>query len=307
MPQTTTRWLSGIWCPLLTPVDDDLKPDPGRFVEHARWVLDQGCHGIAVFGTTGEATSFSVGERLALLDAALAAGLPRERMMVGTGCCALTDSVDLSRHALAQGVAGLLMLPPFYYKGNSDEALFRSFDLIIQRLGTSAFQLYLYHFPTLSGVPITPGLIELLRDAYPDTMAGVKDSSGDWENTRLLLDRFPDLAIFPGTETLLLAGLEHGGAGCITAAANVNGAAVRAVWDAFQAGDGSARDRQTAITTTRGVLQSRPMIPAMKYLLAEARGDQSWRRVRPPMLALPDAEGRALHEELTGHGLRLAA
>jgi len=298
---------SGVWCPVLTPLDAELQPDPARFVAHAEWLLDQGCHGLAVFGTTGEATSFSVEERIRFLEAVLEAGLPRERMLVGTGCCALSDSVRLTRHALDQGVAGVLMLPPFYYKGNSDEALFNSFDLVIRRVGRSNFKLYLYHFPRLSGVPITPGLIELLLDAYPETLAGVKDSSGDWENTRLLIERFPDLAIFPGTETLLLPALEAGGAGCITAAANVNIGAIRGVFDAFQGGEETAGARQQDISETRRLLQSRPIVPAMKFLLADARRDQGWRRVLPPMLALADADGRALRDELGAQGFTLSA
>ena len=200
--QTTREKLSGIWSPVLTPVDADLNPHPGRFVAHARWLLDNGCHGLVVFGTTGEANSFSVDERIELLDAAVSAGLPRERLLVGTGCCALTDTVRLTRHALSLGIGGVLALPPFYYKDNSDEALFASFDEVIQRVGGSGFKLYLYHFPRLSGVPITPGLLERLLAAYPDTVAGVKDSSGDWGNTRMMLERFPEIAIMPGAESV---------------------------------------------------------------------------------------------------------
>ncbi len=294
--------LSGVWCPVLTPLDTELKPDAARFVAHARWLLGAGCHGLVVFGTTGEANSFSIEERTQLLEAALDAGLPRERMLVGTGCCALTDSVRLTRHALAQGVAGVLMLPPFYYKDLSDAALFASFDQVIQRLGTDRFKLYLYHFPRLSGVPITAGLIELLRRRYPDTLAGVKDSSGDWQNTRLLLDRFPDLAIFPGAETLLLPGLEAGGAGCISASCNVNPGAIRRLYDDFHAGAPALETQQEELTAVRKVLQLRPLIPVMKHLLADRRRDPAWRRVRPPFLPLPDVEAEALESELAGLG-----
>jgi 4-hydroxy-tetrahydrodipicolinate synthase len=194
---TAVGELSGVWCPALTPVDADLRPDAHRLIAHARWLLRSGCHGLVLFGTTGEANSFSVEERTLLLEAALEGGLPRERMLVGTGCCALSDTVKLTGHALSRGVAGVLMLPPFYYKDLSDEALFASFDQVIQKVETDRFKLYLYHFPRLSGVPITPGLIERLRRRYPDTVAGVKDSSGDWQNTRMLIERFPELAIFP--------------------------------------------------------------------------------------------------------------
>jgi 4-hydroxy-tetrahydrodipicolinate synthase len=297
--------LGGVWCPVLTPVDGDLKPDPGRFVAHARWLLEEGCHGLVVFGTTGEANSFSVEERSALLEAALGAGLPRERILVGTGCCALSDSVRLTRHALALGVAGVLMLPPFYYKDNPDEALFATFDQIIQRVGTAAFDLYLYHFPRLSGVPITPGLIERLLRRYPDTLKGVKDSSGDWNNTRMLIERFPDLAIFPGAETLLLPGLKAHGSGCISASCNVNPRAIRKLYDGFKAGEAGLEEQQDALTAVRKVLQLRPLIPVMKHLLADHRGDPDWRRVRPPFLPLPDVEAAALESELAALGWRI--
>ena len=307
MERTTTvvDKLSGVWCPVLTPVDGDLKPDPGRFVAHARWLLEEGCHGLVVFGTTGEANSFSVEERSELLEAVLFAGLPRDRILVGTGCCALSDSVRLTRHALALGVAGVLMLPPFYYKDNPDEALFASFDEVIQRVGTAKFQLYLYHFPRLSGVPITPGLIERLLRRYPDTLKGVKDSSGDWNTTRMLIERFPQLAIFPGAETLLLPGLEAGGAGCISASCNVNARAIRRLYDDFKAGEPALADQQDALTAVRKLLQLRPLIPVMKHLLADHRGDPDWRRVRPPFLPLPDVEAAALESELAALGWRI--
>jgi 4-hydroxy-tetrahydrodipicolinate synthase len=167
-PDGTARTrIAGVWCPVLTPLDQELKPDAPRFVAHARWLLDEGCDGLVVFGTTGEANSFPVDERIALLEAILDDGLPRDRMLVGTGCCAMSDTVRLTRHALSLGIAGILALPPFYYKNLSDEALFGSFDQVIQRVGDPSFKLYLYHFPSLSGVPITPGLLERLGAAYP--------------------------------------------------------------------------------------------------------------------------------------------
>ncbi len=297
---TAAGELRGVWCPALTPVDADLRPEAERLVAHAGWLLRSGCHGLVLFGTTGEANSFSVEERMELLEAALDAGLPRDRILVGTGCCALTDSVQLTRHALGVGVAGVLMLPPFYYKEVSDEALFVSFDHVIQRVGTSQFKLYLYHFPRLSGVPITPGLIERLRGRYPDTLAGVKDSSGDWGNTKMLIERFPELAIFPGAETLLLPGLRTGGAGCISASCNVNPGAIRKLYDDFHTGARGLEAQQEALTAVRKVLQLRPLIPVMKHLIADRRSDPAWRSVRPPFLPLPDVEAEALESELAG-------
>jgi 4-hydroxy-tetrahydrodipicolinate synthase len=297
--------IAGVWCPVLTPVDQDLRPDAPRFALHARWLLHEGCHGLVVFGTTGEANSFSVEERTKFLDATLETDLPRDRMLVGTGCCALTDTVRLTRHALSHGVAGVLALPPFYYKNLTDEALFNSFDQVIQRVGDTRFKLFLYHFPSLSGVPITPGLLERLSTAYPGILAGVKDSSGDWNNTRLLIERFPELAIFPGAETLLLPALQAGGAGCISASCNVNARQIRGLYDSFNAGISGIEEQQDQLNAVRKVLQLRPMIPVMKHLIADERHDPAWRRVRPPLLPLPDAEASALASELRALGWRM--
>ena len=299
----------GVWSPVLVPLRRDLGIDTERFVAHARWLLAQGCHGLALFGTTSEANSFSVSERRALVEEVVGAGIPPERLMVGTGCCALTDSVELTRHAVDAGCRRVLMLPPFYYKGMSDEGLYRSFAEVIERVGDPDLSVFLYHFPRLSGVPVTEGLIALLVDAFPDVVAGVKDSSGDWSNTQMMLDRFPGLAIFPGSEVFLLDGLRAGGAGCITATSNVNAAGARAVFDAWNAGDDGADTRQAAATAIRRAIDRHPGIPAQKFLIARHRSDPAWRAVRPPMIALPDDAGDDLLAALSDtefDGTRLA-
>ena len=299
----------GVWSPVLVPLRPDLSIDSERFVAHARRLLAQGCHGLALFGTTSEASSFSVAERKALLEEAVEAGISPERLMVGTGCCALTDSVELTRHAMEVGCRRVLMLPPFYYKGMSDEGLFRSFAEVVERVGNPALRVFLYHFPRLSGVPVTEGLIALLVDAFPEVIAGVKDSSGDWSNTRTMLDRFPRLAIFPGSEVFLLDGLRAGGAGCITATSNVNAAGARAVFDAWNDGHDAADAKQEAATAVRRAIDRHPGIPAQKYLIARYRNDPAWRAVRPPMTALTDDAGRDLLAALAGtefDGARLA-
>ena len=299
----------GVWSPVLVPLRPDLGIDPERFVAHARRLLAQGCHGLALFGTTSEANSFSVAERKALVEEVVGAGIPPERLMVGTGCCALTDSVELTRHAMEVGCRRVLMLPPFYYKGMSDEGLFRSFAEVVERVGNPDLGVFLYHFPKLSGVPVTEGLIALLVDAFPEVVAGVKDSSGDWSNTRMMLDRFPGLAIFPGSEEFLLDGLRAGAAGCITATSNVNAAGARAVFDAWNDGHDDAEARQEAATAIRRAIDRHPGIPAQKYLIARYRNDPAWRAVRPPMVALADDAGRDLLDALAGtefDGARLA-
>ena len=299
----------GVWSPVLVPLRPDLSIDSERFVAHAHWLLAQGCHGLALFGTTSEANSFSVAERKALLERVVDAGILPERLMVGTGCCALTDSVELTRHAVDAGCRRALMLPPFYYKGMSDEGLFRSFAEVIERVGNPDLRVFLYHFPRLSGVPVTEGLIALLVDAFREVVAGVKDSSGDWSNTAMMLDRFSRLAIFPGSEVFLLDGLRAGGAGCITATSNVNAAGARAVFDAWRTGRDDADARQAAATAVRRAVDRHPGIPAQKFLIARHRSDPAWRAVRPPMTALADDAGRDLLDALSAtefDGARLA-
>ena len=299
----------GVWSPVLVPLTPDLGIDAERFMAHAHWLLGQGCHGLALFGTTSEANSFSVPERKALLEKVVESGISPERLMVGTGCCAIPDSVELTRHAVDAGCRRVLMLPPFYYKGMSDEGLFRSFAEVIERVGDSELRVFLYHFPGLSGVPITEGLTALLVDEFPAVIAGMKDSSGDWSNTRTMLHRFPHLAIFPGSETFLLDGLLAGGAGCITATSNVNAAGARAVFDAWKDDRGDADAAQASATAVRRAIERYAGIPAQKFLVAHHRNDPAWQVVRPPMVALTDDAGRELLqalEETEFDGSRLA-
>ena len=204
--------IQGVLSPVVTPFRSDLSPDAERFVRHCRWLLSQNV-GLAAFGTNSEANSLSADERIELLDHLVAAGLDTSRMMPGTGCCALPETVRLTAHAMKVGCAGVLMLPPFYYKGVSDDGLFRSFAEVIERVGDRRLRVYLYHIPPVAQVPITLGLIERLLKAYPDNVAGIKDSSGDWANTKAVLDAFAasGFDVFPGSETFLLASMRAGG------------------------------------------------------------------------------------------------
>ncbi|HEY4283087.1 MAG TPA: dihydrodipicolinate synthase family protein, partial [Chthoniobacterales bacterium] len=181
--------IRGVLAPVVTPFKADLSPDRDRFIAHCKWLLSQNC-GLAVFGTNSEANSLSVDERAALLEAAIAAGIDPTRMMPGTGCCSFTETVRLTVDAVRHGCAGVLMLPPFYYKGVSDEGLYRFFSEVVQRVGDARLRIYLYHIPPVAVVGITTKLVERLRAAYPNTIAGMKDSSGDWNNTRTFLDAF---------------------------------------------------------------------------------------------------------------------
>jgi 4-hydroxy-tetrahydrodipicolinate synthase len=282
---TTTSRVCGVLAPVITPFNGDLQPDAARLVRHCRWLLEQDV-GLAVFGTNSEANSLSVPEKLTLLDALSEAGVPGSRMVPGTGCCALPDTVELTRRAVHAGCAGVLMLPPFYYKSVSDDGLFASYAEVIERVGDARLRIYLYHIPPVSQVPISLALIERLLSRYPGTIAGIKDSSGDFDNTRAMLERFTaqGFDVFSGSETFLLATLRGGGAGCISATANVNPAAIATLARDWRLP--SADARQADLDRVRAAFQRFPMIAALKAAVAHFSGDETWATLRPPLVAL---------------------
>lgn len=275
--------MAGVLAPVLTPFDRTLVPDPKRFVAFCRVLLALDI-GLAPFGTTSEGNSLSTEEKINLLDALAAAGIDMARVMPGTGACALTDTVRLSTHAVRLGASGVLMLPPFYYKGVGDDGLFRSYAEVIERVGDSRLRVYLYHFPRQSQTPLSLALIERLLKAYPGIVAGIKDSSGEFANMEAMLKAFPGFAVFSGTEAVMLRLLRLGGAGCISANANVNGAAMVELFRRWR--EPEAEALQDALTAFRVAIQDFPLIAALKALVARASGDQVWRVTRPPLLDL---------------------
>lgn len=296
--------IRGVLSPVVTPFDADLKPDAARLVRQCQWLLANDV-GLAVFGTNSEANSLSTREKVELLDALAQAGIPGARMMPGTGCCALSDSVELSRKAVEVGAGGVLMLPPFYYKGVSDEGLFRNYAELIERVGDDRLRVYLYHIPQVSNVPITLTLIERLLKEFPGIIAGVKDSSGNWDNTKAMLDDFQPQGfdVFPGSETFLLAALRGGGAGCISATANVNPAAIAKLYNEWRNDDADAQ--QTGLDNIRDIFQGYVMIPALKAAVAHYGGDDDWARLRPPLVELTADERADLIKNLDAAGFSM--
>ena len=306
---TAPTRLSGVLAPVVTPFKRDLSPDAERYVRHCKWLLANGCSGLAVFGTNSEANSLSIEERMVLLETLIQEGVPAGRLMPGTGCCALSDSVRLTAHAVALGCAGVLMLPPFYYKGVSDEGLYRNFAEVIERVGAQVgenrLQLYLYHIPPVSQVPITLALIERLLKKFPGTVAGVKDSSGDWSNTKAMLDAFAKSGfdVFAGSEVFLLDNMKNGGKGCITATGNINPGAINRVFENWRAPNADALQKD--ITATRNVMQKYPMMAALKAVIAHFGRDSGWATVRPPLVELTPAQNKSLMAELEARGFEM--
>ena len=289
---TTTALPDGVYAASLTPQHDDLSVDHERLVAHGRWLLDNGCDGIVLFGTTGEANSFSVAERMAALDAVVDAGIPAHRLLVGTGCCAVPDTVTLTRHAVEHGAGGVLVLPPFYYKNVPDDGVFAAFDRVIQQVGEARLQIYLYHFPQMSTVPFSDAVIERLLSAYPDTIVGMKDSTGDWMHMKHVVEAFPGFRVFSGTEQYLLDMLEAGGAGSISSTANVTCPLAGDLFARWQTED--MRPLQRRLTTMRGDIEVYPVVPALKRIVAERTGQADWLNLRPPLTPLADDEAAAL-------------
>jgi len=292
----TTR-LRGVLAPVLTPFNAKLEPDVDRFIAHCGWLVRNHA-ALAIFGTNSEAASISVAERMALAEALVEAGIPPEKMMPGTGACALPDAVELSRHASKLGAAGLLVLPPFFYKGVSEDGVFAYYAEIIEQVGPGCAPIYLYHIPQFTHVPITLGLIERLRARYAGVIAGAKDSSGDWANTKAMIDNFAadGFDVFPASESLLSMAMPIGAAGCISATVNMNPAGIHRVYAGWQGPD--AADLQARADAVRKVFQGPSMIPAMKHAVATCAGDAPWRTVRPPLVPLDDATRAAVDAQL---------
>lgn len=293
----------GALVPVLTPFTAKGEPDTGRYIAFCRWLLDQGAGGLSIFGTTSEANSMSPGERMALLDRLVEAGIPAHKLMPGTGACAMTDAAELIRHAVAHGCGGVLMLPPFYYKPVSDDGIFAFISGVIDKVGSSALRMYLYHIPPVAVVGYSLDLVGRLIKAYPETVVGLKDSSGDWSNTAALLERYPGFAVFPGSEVFLLDALRRGGAGCITATGNVNTAGIAKLYANWRGPQADAL--QAEVTTVRKTMQAYPMVPALKRVVAHFHGDPGWAAVRPPMTPLDQTQSQALIADLAKIGFAL--
>jgi 4-hydroxy-tetrahydrodipicolinate synthase len=303
---TSDRRLRGVLAPILTPFHADLSPDARRLARHARWLLAHGCAGLAPFGTTSEANSLSVAERESLLDALLEEGIPADRLVPGTGSSALPDAVRLTAQAVRRGCAGVLALPPFYYKAVSEDGLFRFFAEVIERVGDARLRVYLYHIPPVAQVGFSAKLVERLLRAYPRAVAGMKDSSGDFGNTKAMLDLFArdGFDVFVGSERFLLAGMRAGGAGCISATANVNAAAMDHLYREWRSAD--AERLQEELNGLRGAVEKLPVIPALKAIVAHHAADPGWLPVRPPLAPLAPAQREALLADLAARGFALS-
>ena len=295
----TNEKLTGVMTPILTPFNDDLSFASDLYISHAKWLLEQGIHFLSPFGTTGEALSMTVEERLAAVDVLIGAGIDPAVLMPGTGLCNLEDTVKLCSHAMERGCRAVMTLPPFFYKNASDDGLYAYFTRLVEVVNSPDLKICMYHIPPMAGIGFSPALAGRLAKDYPDVFIAYKDSSGDFENTKAVIAAAPTVAVFPGSEHFLKEGLEHGGKGCISATCNVNPAAIRHVYDV---GAGTEKDDldkiNSGMITFRKTVEKYGPIPAMKGMLAVKREDSRWRNVRPPILPAQPSSTDTLLEEL---------
>ena len=282
-----------LFVPAVTPFAADLSVDTPRFVRHAKALIESGANGLAPFGSTSEANSLSVTERMASLEALCAAGIPASKLIPGTGCCAADDTITLSSHATKLGCRGVLMLPPFFYKGVSDEGVFDAYAHVIDAVGPD-LRVYLYHIPQMSGVGITLPLIERLIETFGTQIAGLKDSSGDWDNTAAVINAFPQIDTYSASESLIPDNVTAGGAGCISASSNINPRGIRALIDGLDGPDQA--DLHDQVSRVRKIFEGLPLIPSIKAAIAVQNGDYDFARVRPPLVAIGSHHAEAIAE-----------
>ncbi|WP_240702299.1 dihydrodipicolinate synthase family protein [Trinickia terrae] len=295
---------AGVWVPVATPFKADGQVDRSLFLEHCQHLIDEGADGLAILGTTSEANSLSVAERLDLLNLLIENGASPEQLMPGTGSCSIADAVQLTKAAVSAGCVGTLVLPPFYYKAVDDESLFAYFSELIERVGDDGLRVFLYHIPPIAQVGFSLNLIERLLKRYGSIIAGLKDSSGDFKNTLAVIEAFPSLGVFPGSESFLLDGLRAGAVGCITATGNINARAIKQAY--LGAKTGSADSLQAAITRRRKIVESFPLIPAIKAVLARRYGEPTWRLTRVPLMPLDQQRESNLIQALRENGYAIS-
>ncbi|ASY59762.1 dihydrodipicolinate synthase family protein [Sinorhizobium sp. CCBAU 05631] len=291
--------VTGVYCAAATPLKASGDPDLALFSDHCGRLLAEGCHGIALLGTTGEANSFSQDERRAVLESALGTGIAADRLMPGTGVAAIPETVALTKHALSLGVTKVVMLPPFYYKGVSDEGLYAAYSQIVEKIADNRLKVILYHIPQVSGIPLSIPLVKRLAAAFPETIVGIKDSAGDFANMQALVAELPGFSVLAGADPLLLPLLQVGGAGCITATSNLVADSLRLIFDHVSdpAKAAEVEAAQARINAYRTLSNSYVQIPTIKAMVALRRGEDAWLQTRAPLVPLNDSERADLAEK----------
>ena len=295
----------GVFTASLTPLNQDASPNLNQLVSHVNWLFGQGSDGVAILGSTGEANSLTFEQRLSIIEHT-AGELPPEKLMLGTGSCSMQDAIRLTTASVQAGVFTVLVLPPFYYRPQSEEGAFRYFSDLIETVSEERLRVVFYNFPQLTGFSFSLELLTRLRERYGQLAAGIKDSSGDWENMKLLAREIPDFSVYAGTEKFLLDILREGGAGCITATGNLTSPACSEVYRAWRSGDSDEADRaQQLLTRQRLALQQKPFVSGLKALLEQSTNDPNWKNLLPPFVPLTPEDASAFSKEAAAVGIQL--
>jgi 4-hydroxy-tetrahydrodipicolinate synthase len=281
--------IRGVVAAIVTPITGSAEPDHSKLVELALTLLSNGCDGLNLLGTTGEATSFTVEQRIGVMSAA-AGHLPLARLLVGTGAAAVGDAVRLSKKAGELGFSGVLLLPPFYYKGVGDMGVVNYVGAVVEATRDSSIPIYLYNFPALSGVPYTVSLVSTLIARFGTRIAGLKDSSGDMAYARSIAALPSKPAVYPSSEACLMEARSGTFAGCISATVNLN---ARLCARAYHDGSAQALTQAVAI---RGLFDGRPLIPGIKALMAVEHDDPQFAALVPPLSRLGTVEEADLRD-----------
>ena len=295
---------SAVLSPVLTPFNADGSPNAKKLLRQCQWLQKNGV-GQAVFGTNSEANSMSANQKIAVFHELIAGGLDPNNMMPGTGACSVDDAANMTRAAVNAGCAGVLMLPPFYYKDVSDDGLFAYYADVIEQVGDSKLKIYVYNIPPVTKITLNVSLLERLVKTYPNTVIGIKDSSGDWAYTESVIQALVSTGfrVYAGSEVFLLRTLRAGGVGCISATANINPKAIAELAARWQ--ELGADALQESLSAVRAIFAQYPMIPGMKAAVAHYSKDPDWLRVRPPLLALGLEQQKTLMAELQKIAFRM--
>lgn len=291
---------SGVITPILTPYNDDLSIAEDLYLSHAADCVNDGAHYLSPFGTTGEALSNTVSERMYMLEQLIVSGTARaDQLMPGTGLCAFEDTLNLCKHAVELGCAAVMTLPPFFFTQAGEEGYYRYFSQLIEAVGSDAMRICLYHIPQNAGVGISPGLAARLNKSFPEVVVAYKDSSGNWDNTKAVIEAAPGISVFPGSESFMIEAMKLGGGGCISASCNTNVAAIRVMFEMAGSGDWqAAKAALVPINAHRKAIQEGGLIPALKAFKSLQSKDDRWLNLRPPLMNADPALGKALAETL---------
>ncbi len=291
----------GVYAAAVSPFNADGSLAIPKLIAYCEHLLsDGGCDGVAPTGTTGEGTSVSMQDRLALPEAFAKAGIERDRVIFGTGAPATGDCIALTKAAYDAGYINVLVLPPYYYKGVSDDGLYSYYAQLVDAIGKDDLRIYMYHFPQMSQVPLSPELVVRLRKSFGPIIAGLKDSSGDFEQSRAIVEATggvaEDFDVYPSSEAMIWDGLSIGTAGTISGSTNIF---ANKVQTAIKAAEGTDRDAaMEAVKNARAVASKYPLMPAMKQAEAWRTGDDEWTRMAPPLVPLAPAQSEAFRADL---------